>query len=597
MVHVAGNRVFGWSDKMAVAKKNHSVTKRRIGQRRKAPPSLPTTRFTGRMPWKDLLEARGEIIDLMAAGTSLKDTLTAIASTVERLAPPAMCSVLLLQPDGKHLRHGAGPSLPEEYNRAINDLEIGPSVGSCGTAAFRKTPVIVSDIATDPLWEGPREFALSFGLRACWSMPIISHAGTVLGTIAMYYRAPREPSDRDFGLLAPSAGLVRLALAQHRKEEELRAAEARTRIAAEAADLGTYDIDLITQSVNWSPRFKELLGVAESFEPLLNSLPAIIHPDDRARFLAGFQQWSGGDGDREARGNEFRIVRASDGAERLLELRGRVLFSAQDTPARAIGVAADVTDKHAAERHRLETEQKIHQMQKMEAVGQLAGGIAHDLNNTLMPILGLSKLAMQEISPLDPLGEHLALIHRSGERARDLVNQILTFSRKEEIARGPVALAAMIAESVPLLRATIPATVTLETRIDGNPTIWANRGQIDQVLTNLVTNAAQAIGNAMGSILIELDSDAATKMARLAVIDTGPGIAPSAQSRLFEPFFTTKRIGEGTGLGLAVAHGIVTNHGGRIDVSSRLGEGAKFQVYLPLFKHAETAPAAHLENA
>jgi PAS domain S-box-containing protein len=518
---------------------------------------------------------------------------------VEKLAPPALCSVLLLQPDGKHLRHGAGPSLPEQYNHAINDLEIGPSVGSCGTAAYRKTPVIVSDIATDPLWEGPREFALSFGLRACWSMPIIGQSNIVLGTIALYYRAPRNPSERDFGLLRPSAALVRLALAQYRKEEELRASEARIRIATDAADLGTYDIDLATTKVNWSTRFKEVLGVPESFEPRLDSLPGIVHDDDRARFLGGFQHWTGNEGERDSRINEFRIVRVNDGAERLLELRGRVLFNAQGTPIRAIGVCLDITDKHAAERKQRDAQRQIHELQKMEAVGQLAGGIAHDLNNTLMPILGLSKLAMQELPPLDPLNEHLTLIHRSGERARDLVNQILTFSRKEEIARAPVDLSVLVAASLPLLRVGVPVTIAIETHVEGNPVIWANRGQIDQVLTNLVNNAAQAIGTKLGSIRIEIAADAGDvgKMARLSVIDDGPGIDPNALQRLFEPFFTTKRVGEGTGLGLAVAHGIIANHGGRIEVSSRPGAGAKFHIYLPLFKIAEPALATQLEHA
>lgn len=546
-----------------------------------------------RLPWKALVKERNRIIDKMASATSLTESLDAIAGMIEKLAPPALCSILLLEPDGKHLRHGAGPSLPEEYSRAINGLEIGPSVGSCGTAAYRKKPVIVSDIAADPLWEGPRAFAMSFGLRACWSMPIVSDNGTVLGTIAMYYRAPRKPSARDFGLLQPGASLVRLALGQHRKEEELRAAEARSRLAAEAADLGTYDIDLLSGTITWSPRFKAIFGFGPEIVPSHEAMIGRIHPEDRPRFDQSFEEWIGS-GRREARSNEYRILRADNGDERLVALPGRVLLNAQGTPSRATGVCMDITERRIAEQKQRDAQQKIHDLQKMEALGQLAGGLAHDLNNTLMPILGLSQLALQEMSPLDPLREHLTLIHRSGERARDLVNQILTFSRNEEIARGPVMLKALIAESVPLFRATVPATLKIEVRTDGEVAIWANRGQIDQVLTNLLTNAAQAIGMRPGTIRIELGVAAHGNMARLAVIDDGPGIAASVQQRLFEPFFTTKPIGEGTGLGLAVAHGIVTSHGGRIDVSSGLGAGATFAAYFPLLKHTEAANSAEL---
>ncbi|HEY7991907.1 MAG TPA: ATP-binding protein [Stellaceae bacterium] len=563
--------------------------------RRKAPRRL-ARRVQGPMPWKRLLEERGKIIDQMAAGSPLKETLTEVARMVERLAPPALCSVLLLQPDGKHLRHGAGPSLPDEYNRAIDDLEIGPSVGSCGTAAFRKRPVIVSDIATDPLWEGPREFALSFGLRACWSQPIISDAGVVLGTIAMYYREPRKPTPREFGLLQPSAGLVRLALAQHRKEEELRAAEIRNNLAVDSAGLGTFHIDMASGAVTWSDRLKAITGLAPDVTIKNGTLESLIHPDDLPVMKERYQRWVDSE-IHDQRNIEYRIRRADDGAERILSLRGRVVVNAQGEPVSAIGVCADVTDQRAAERTRRETEQKIHQMQKMEALGQLAGGIAHDLNNTLMPILGLSKLGMQELPPNDPLAEHLSLIHRSGERARDLVNQILIFSRKEEIARGKVHLARVVEESVPLLRATIPAAIAFDVQIDGDPTVWANRGQIDQVLTNLVTNAAQAIGKHNGTIRIELGTDESGKMARLALIDDGPGIDPNAIQRIFEPFFTTKPVGEGTGLGLAVAHGIIASHGGRIEVASERGHGATFQVFLPLLKRRETIVAAELAAA
>ncbi len=151
------------------------------------------------LPILALLDVQGEIIDLMANGASLRETLNHIALLVERLAPPALCTILLLKPDGRHLRPAAGPSLPEDYIDAIDGIEIGDCAGSCGTAAFRKTPVIVSDIASDPLWVVPRDFVLSFGLRACWSMPILDKDETVLGTIAMYYREPRAPTSRDWG--------------------------------------------------------------------------------------------------------------------------------------------------------------------------------------------------------------------------------------------------------------------------------------------------------------------------------------------------------------------------------------------------------------
>src|SRR5512142_188392 len=185
-------------------------------------------------PARALLAAQGQIIERMADGSDLRDTLTSIAVLVERLAPPALCSVVLVKPDGKHLKPIAAPSLPEAYCAAIDGVEIGPNCGSCGTAAWRREAVVVTDIATDPLWEGPRAFTLSFGLRACWSLPILRDDGSVLGTIALYYREPRGPTEHEWGLLKPCAKLIRLALAINRKEHDLRSSEIRWQLAAEA---------------------------------------------------------------------------------------------------------------------------------------------------------------------------------------------------------------------------------------------------------------------------------------------------------------------------------------------------------------------------
>jgi PAS domain S-box-containing protein len=548
---------------------------------------------TADLPIAALLEAQGDIIDVMARGTPLPEALDHIARLVERLAPPALCSILLLQPDGRHLRHGAGPSLPDQYNRAIHDLEIGPSVGSCGTAAFRKEPVIVSDIATDPLWELPRDFTLSCGLRACWSMPVINDGGVVLGTIAMYYREPRAPTGRDFGLLEPASRLVRLALAQHRQDQELRESEARFRLATEAAGLGAYDIDLATGKHIWSDQFKTILGLPQAAETSRECLGATIHPDERARFAAAFERWTDPAND-DQHAEEFRILRADDGAERWILLKGRVLANAQGAPYRAIGTCADMTELRAAERQQRAAEQQLHRAQKLEALGRLAGGIAHDLNNTLVPVLALTKVGMRGVSPDDRMYRNLGLIHQAAERARDLVSQILAFSRNEEIPREVVNLSALVRIAMGLLRASIPRTIEIEERIEAEPLIWGNQGQLHQIVTNLVANAADAIGAAIGTIRIEVSLardtsaqrlDGAT-MARLSVFDTGSGMDDATLQRLFEPFFTTKPVGEGTGLGLSVVHGIVSNHGGSIAATSRIGQGSQFDILLPLCDNA-----------
>jgi signal transduction histidine kinase len=273
------------------------------GSRRSGASGLPTGEEAD-LPIAALLEAQKEIIDTMARGTGLRETLSQITSLVERLAPPALCSILLLDPDGVHLRAGAAPSLPQRYNDIVDGLEIGPSVGSCGTAAYRREPVIVRDIATDPLWEIPREFTLSCGLRACWSLPIMNDGGVVLGTIAMYYREPRAPTGHDWGLLEPASHLVRLALAQNRKQEELSEAQselmttARQAGMAEIANNVLHNIGNVLNSVNISAglvnskmRDSKAQGLAKAVQ-MMNlhaaDLGDFLTRDEKGKLLPGY---------------------------------------------------------------------------------------------------------------------------------------------------------------------------------------------------------------------------------------------------------------------------------------------------------------------
>jgi PAS domain S-box-containing protein len=241
--------------------------------------------------------------------------------------------------------------------------------------------------------------------------------------------------------------------------------------------------------------------------------------------------------------------------------------------------------------------------QKLEALGTLAGGIAHDLNNTLVPVLALSKLTAKRLPEGSQERQNLMTVVTASERARDLVKQILAFSRVENGERTIVDMVVALHEAMNMLRASVPATIRIDSTIEPVQRLSANVGQLHQIITNLVTNAAQAIGTSTGTISVKLDSASPDEHGRgkwihLSIADTGAGMDAATLQRIFEPFFTTKGVGEGTGLGLSVVHGIVTSLGGRIDVSSVPGHGSKFNLYFPAVGDEDTphrwpdAPAA-----
>jgi len=246
-----------------------------------------------------------------------------------------------------------------------------------------------------------------------------------------------------------------------------------------------------------------------------------------------------------------------------------------------------------AERQRSQLEKQLRQSQQMESLGTLAGGIAHDFNNLLTAIGSNTDLALTEASLTPPVKEHLAEVRKAHARATDLVKRILLFSRRQESDRKPIALAPVVDEAVKLLRASFPAMIDIHFSAEPDlPAVLADASQIHQVIMNLGTNAAHAMGTRGGVLRINLDR--AGPHVRVSVSDTGTGVSPEIRARLFEPFFTTKGTA-GTGLGLSVAHGIVTDHDGAITVDSTVGQGSTFHVDLPAVEGDVThAPAENV---
>ena len=247
-------------------------------------------------------------------------------------------------------------------------------------------------------------------------------------------------------------------------------------------------------------------------------------------------------------------------------------------------------------------EEQLRQAQKLETIGTLAGGIAHDFNNILAPIMGYTDMALASLPPDHPLYEDLQQVLNGAKRGKELVEQILLFSKKTEKTLKPVSVQLVVREALKLLRPSIPATIDIVTDIDdATAAVMADAAQIHQVIVNLCTNAYHAMENSGGIITIRLGKAAAPLPAtvppgeyvHLAIADTGIGMDKQTLQRIFEPFFTTKSVDKGTGLGLSVVHGIVQSHHGHIVVESEPGKGTTFHIYLPAVEQPQSEAVSH----
>jgi len=261
------------------------------------------------------------------------------------------------------------------------------------------------------------------------------------------------------------------------------------------------------------------------------------------------------------------------------------------------GTGRNVTERVLSERKVTKLQEQLAQAQKMESIGTLAGGIAHDFNNILFPMFGYLEIMLEDVPKDNPLRGHLIEVFNGAKRARDLIKQILTFSRQSDHERKPLETQRVIKEALKLIKSSLPSTIEISQNIKSDcGLVMADPTHIHQIVMNLCTNAFHAMEEAGGKLTIALKEVELTAEdlkdpamipgphVSLTVADTGPGMEQSIIDRIFDPYFTTKEEGKGTGLGLAVVHGIVKNHGGQISVYSEPGKGTEFQICFPIIK-------------
>ncbi len=391
------------------------------------------------------------------------------------------------------------------------------------------------------------------------------------------------------------AVLVRQLRRIEEAQRALRNNEERYALAMDGANEGHWDWNVTPDRLFLSPKMKALAGLPEDADITTRAAwlsQVVVHADDLQRFRAALDDHF--QGRTAAYECEYR-VRRPDARWHWVAARGRCLRDASGLPSRFVGSAIDITAQREAQSDKESLQEQLRQSQKMEALGTLAGGIAHDFNNILGVILGYGELAQHHSTADSALRRHVDNVMHAAGRAKALVDRILGFSRRGSGERAPVHVQSVVEETLELLAASLPPGITLGRRLEaGTAAVLGDPTHLHQVAMNLCTNAIHAMG-ARGTLTVTLDRielPEARSLSRgtlspgpyvcMAVIDTGPGIPAAVLERIFDPFFTTRRVGEGTGLGLSLVHGIVSDLGGAIDVATATGQGTTFSIWLPV---------------
>jgi PAS domain S-box-containing protein len=532
-----------------------------------------------------LLRGQSCVLEMVAAGSALPQVLEKLCAVVEEACVGALCAIHLVSDDGAHLRHGAAPSLPPDYCRLIDGIAIGPTMGSCGSSAYARETVIVTDIATDPLWRGYAAMAATFGLASCASTPILAGPDArLLGTFAIYHRTAGPFAPLELQVLRPISDLAAIAILSHLREEARQASETRRARTAAASHVIETALGEDGRWLGAPLALCALLGRTEE-EILALRLEDVAQPGDleadRRTLLRLLR------GDLDTFETEWRLLR-KDGTPVWTALAFSSGGRAGDAERQ---LAVDLTD--VTERRRVE--EALRASQKMESLALLAPGLAHDFNNLLTAILCNASLAQAQISRESAAGQALATIDTIGRRAADLTRQ-LAYAGSARAARKPIDLNPLAREIAHTLSASLAGNIRIELDLGSVPPILGDPSQIHQVAMNLVINAAQAIGDAGGAIRLHTavedlrDEELRERFPEQRLVpgeyvlfevsDTGGGIAPEVLLKIFDPFFTTKPAGRG--VGLAVSRSILREHRAGIEVRSDVGRGSAFRVHLPV---------------
>ncbi|MDC0745391.1 PAS domain-containing protein [Polyangium mundeleinium] len=522
------------------------------------------------------------LLEMIARGEAISAILEGVVRLVESASSGQRASILLLDENTQTLRHVAALTLPRSYTEVIDGSAIGPEAFSCGTAAFRRELVVIADIEADPLGAMFRASALAHGLRACWSMPMLSSDGRVLGAFGIYATEPRTPAKADLELLERCSHITSIAIERSQSEEALRRSEAYRAEAERLSGTGSFGCDLLRRDFSMSDGIGEILGVPIRPRPTIEQILSRIHEGDR-EWVADLVRQALSDG--KTFDYEHRFV-MEDGSVKLVRVVGRFRVNAAGHPE-IVGAATDITATRRAADELQRAQAALTHVARVTTLGELVASIAHEVNQPLAAIVADANAALNWLAADPPdLGrvrESLTAILGDGERAGQVLYRIRSLLSRAPPRHQPCCLNGVVRDVVPLVspELTRQGIAVQQALLPDLPPVLGDPVQLQQVVLNLMLNAAEASKDVpperrrvrISTFVTRRSSGA---FVHLAVEDAGVGLDAIDSARLFDAFYTTKE--NGLGMGLPISRSILERHGGKLWARPNEAFGATFEL-------------------
>jgi PAS domain S-box-containing protein len=531
-----------------------------------------------------LLAGEKRLLEMVAGGHSMSGILDALCQLVESSASGCYCSVVLVDPSGTRLEHGAGPSLPASYIASINGRPVNVDAGPCAMAAYLNKQVIAADLTSETRWaaHGWRPMALAHGLRACWSTPITSAAGRVLGAFAIYYNEPRTPTPYEQSLIEQVTHIASIAVERAQNDAALKRSEAFLAEAQHLSSTGSYVWRAATDQITCSEETYRIFELDQAGPVTLERISARVHPEDLPAFNEEVERCR-----RDGSDVEFELrLQMPNRSVKYLRV---VSHSSRDESGQLefTGAIQDITERRLSEQALGKVRSELAHVARVTTLGALTASIAHEVNQPLSGIITNASTCLRMLAAdppnVDGARETARRTIRDGNRASDVITRLRALFSKKDVTTEPVDLNEATREVIALSSSELQRSrVILRAQLaEDLPPVAGDRVQLQQVILNLLRNASDAmsgVDDRPRRLVIRTERDEDDHV-RLTVQDTGVGFEPQALGRLFEAFYTTKS--GGMGIGLSVSRSIIESHRGRLWAAPNDGPGATFSFSIP----------------